>query len=339
MMTDVVPVTAAKRTIDPEDVAAVRSAMRTIGYEIDGLTQLRRLIGNGLGKDFCDAVRLIRGCTGRVVVTGVGKSGHVGNKVAATLASTGTPALFVHACEASHGDLGMITADDVVLALSWSGETRELAAIVSYAKRFSVPVVSLTARTDSALGRASDIVICLPQVAEACPHGLAPTTSTIMQMAVGDALAVALLEARGFTAHDFGIFHPGGRLGASLQFVRDIMHTGGRLPLAPLGLPMSEAIVLISQRGFGCLGITNADRELVGIITDGDLRRHLDVDLLTHPVEAVMSRSPKTIAPDEVVGAALRLLNASQISALFVVEGNRPVGIVHMHDLLRAGVA
>ncbi len=338
-MTNVVPLSEADRDVDPADLAAVRSAMRTIGTEVAGLRQLRRLLGNGLGKSFAEAVRLIRGRTGRVVVTGVGKSGHIGNKLAATLASTGTPALFVHACEASHGDLGMITAEDVVLALSWSGETREMAAIVSYAKRFSVPILALTARPNSALGRNADVVIRLPAAAEACPHGLAPTTSAMLQMAVGDALAVALLEARGFTAQDFGIFHPGGRLGASLQFVRDIMHGGEALPVAPLATPMSEAIVLISQKGFGCLGILDGDGDLVGIITDGDLRRHLDGDLLTRPVDDVMSRAPKTIAPDAVVGAALQTLNSAKISALFVVEGRRPVGIVHMHDLLRAGVA
>ena len=338
-MTDVIPLTEAQRGVDPEEIGWVRSASRTVGTEIAGLRQLQRQLGNGLGESFAATVRLVRACRGRVVVTGVGKSGHIGNKVAATLASTGTPALFVHASEASHGDLGMITADDVILALSWSGETRELAAIVRYAKRFDVPIVALTARPGSTLGRAATVVLRLPAAAEACPHGLAPTTSAMLQMAMGDALAVALLEARGFTAQDFGIFHPGGRLGASLQFVRDIMHTGERLPLAPIGTPMRDAIVLISEKGFGCLGIAAADGALVGIITDGDLRRHLADDLLTRPVETVMSANPKTVAPDVVVGSALQILNAAKISALFVVEGRRAVGIVHMHDLLRAGVA
>lgn len=338
-MTDLIPREKARRDVDPEEIAWIKSASRTIETEMAGLEQLQRQLDNGLGASFVATVRILRGCRGRVVVTGVGKSGHIGTKVAATLASTGTPALFVHASEASHGDLGMITPEDAILALSWSGETHELAAIVQYGKRFDVPIVALTARPESTLGRAADVVLRLPAAAEACPHGLAPTTSALIQMAVGDALAVALLEARGFTAQDFRVFHPGGRLGASLQFVRDIMHGTERLPLAPSGTPMTEAIVLISQKGFGCLGVMDEDGMLVGIITDGDLRRHLSEDLLARPVDEVMSRSPKTVAPDVVVGAALQSMNAAKISALFVVEGRRPVGIVHMHDLLRAGVA
>jgi arabinose-5-phosphate isomerase len=269
----------------------------------------------------------------------MGKSGHIGAKIAATLASTGTPAFFVHPAEASHGDLGMITPQDVVLALSWSGETAELRNIVFYSRRFRVPFIAITSRPNSTLGRSADIALILPRVDEACPHGLAPTTSTLIQLALGDALAIALLEERGFTADDFYKFHPGGSLGANLTHVREVMHAGERVPLAPVGTLMNEALLLISQKGFGCLGVTDANGALVGIITDGDLRRHLTGDILIRPVEEVMTASPKTIEPDALVASALEILNSAAITALFVVERKKPVGIVHMHDLLRIGAA
>ena len=227
----------------------------------------------------------------------------------------------------------------MVLALSWSGETAELRSILLYAKRFRVPLVAVTAGASSTLAKAADVALILPKVEEACPHGLAPTTSTLIQMALGDALAIALLEARGFTADDFLKFHPGGSLGANLMRVRDVMHSGERLPLAPLGTRMREALLLISQKGFGCLGVTDGKGDLVGIITDGDLRRHLSGDIFDQPVETVMTRDPKTIDPDALVASALDALNAASITALFVVERRKPVGIVHMHDLLRIGVA
>jgi arabinose-5-phosphate isomerase len=283
---------------------------------------------------------LIAGAEGRVIVTGMGKSGHIGAKIAATLASTGTPAFFVHPAEASHGDLGMITPQDVVMALSWSGETEELRNIVFYSRRFRVPFIAVTSRAKSTLARSADIALTLPRVDEACPHGLAPTTSTLVQLALGDALAIALLETRGFTADDFYKFHPGGSLGANLTHVRDVMHTGERLPLAPLGTLMNEALLLISQKGFGCLGIIDGRGKLVGIITDGDLRRHLTGgDILSRPVEEVMTRDPKTIGPGALVASALEILNSASITALLVVEERQPVGIVHMHDLLRIGAA
>ena len=325
--------------IDPSDVELIESAGRTVHYEIEGLKTLQRSLTNGLSKPFAEAVKLFRGIPGRVIVTGIGKSGHIGSKIAATFASTGTPAFFVHPSEASHGDLGMITADDAILAISWSGETRELASIIAYSRRFRVPLIAITSSAKSTLGRAADIVLALPKVAEACPHGLAPTTSTVLQLSIGDALAIALLEARGFTPQDFGIFHPGGRLGASLQYVRNVMHTGERVPLTPMDTPMSEAIVLITQKGFGSLGIVDESNRLIGIITDGDLRRHLASDLLTKRVDEVMTRSPKTAGPDMLVASALEALESSSISALFVVEDERVVGIIHLHDLLRAGVA
>jgi arabinose-5-phosphate isomerase len=319
--------------------AALRPALRTLNAASSGLKALEAALLGEMRKPFEAALKLIGEASGRVVVTGMGKSGHVGTKIAATFASTGTPALFVHPAEASHGDLGMITKDDVVLALSWSGETAELRSIVLYSARFGVPFIAITAGATSTLAKAADVALILPRVEEACPHGLAPTTSTLIQMALGDALAIALLEARGFTADDFLKFHPGGSLGANLTRVRDVMHCGERLPLAPLGTLMREALLLISQKGFGCLGITDGRGELVGIITDGDLRRHLSGDIFQQPVETVMTRDPKTIEPDALVASALDALNAASITALLVVERRKPIGIVHLHDILRTGVA
>lgn len=314
------------------------SARRTLEFEANGIAALRHAIGGDLGPSFVQAVEAIRSARGRIIVTGMGKSGHVARKIAATLASTGTPAFFVHPSEASHGDLGMITSDDVVLALSWSGETVELTSLLQYAKRFRIAVIAVTANADSTLSHAADIPLVLPQAREACPHNLAPTTSSVMQLALGDALAIALLEARGFTAVDFGLLHPGGRLGAMLKFVRDVMHTGGALPLVQVGTPMSEAIVEMTAKGFGCVGILEGER-LVGIITDGDLRRHMKPNLLDMRADTVMTRNPKTVRPDQLASEALELLNSSKVTALIVTEGDKPVGLVHFHDLLRAGIA
>jgi arabinose-5-phosphate isomerase len=318
----------------------IASAVRTLEAEAGGITTLSAAIHDGLGRAFIAAVELISGASGRLIVTGMGKSGHVGRKIAATFASTGTPSFFVHPSEASHGDLGMITKDDVIMALSWSGETTELEDLTDYSRRFRIGLIAVTSVADSTLGRAADVVLVLPQAREACPHNLAPTTSTLMQAALGDALAVALLESRGFTAIDFGMFHPGGRLGARLKFVRDIMHTGAEIPLAAVGTRMSEAIDEMTAKTFGCVGITDQGGHLVGIITDGDLRRHLGVaDVLQLDVEAVMTRKPKTVRPDQLASEALEILNSSKITALIVAEAGKPVGIVHFHDLLRAGVA
>ena len=258
---------------------------------------------------------------------------------AATLASTGTPAFFVHAADASHGDLGMITPDDVMLALSWSGETEELKDLINYSRRFRIPLIAVTVSADSTLGKSADVVLALPATREACPHNLAPTTSSLMQLALGDALAIALLESKGFSAMDFGVFHPGGQLGAALKFVRNVMHPGAAVPLIKRGAPMSEAIVEMSAKGFGCVAVIDDRGKLAGVITDGDLRRHMRADLLRAPVDEVMTASPKVVRPDQLVSEALQLLNSSKITALVVVEAGRPVGIVHFHDLLRAGVA
>ena len=317
----------------------IASALRTLEAGSGGITALSAAIHDGLGTTFIAAVDLISAARGRLIVTGMGKSGHVGRKIAATFASTGTPAFFVHPSEASHGDLGMITPDDAIMALSWSGETAELKDLIDYSRRFRIGLIAVTAVTDSTLGRAADVVLAMPQAREACPHNLAPTTSTLMQAALGDALAIALLESRGFTAIDFSRFHPGGRLGAMLKFVRDIMHTGDDIPLAAVGTRMSEAIAEMTAKTFGCVGITDRRGHLVGIITDGDLRRHMSANLLDLAVEEVMTPQPRTVRPDQLVSEALELLNSSKKTQLMVVDGGKPVGVVHFHDLLRAGVA
>ncbi|KFG70511.1 KpsF/GutQ family sugar-phosphate isomerase [Microvirga sp. BSC39] len=318
---------------------AIHSALRTLETERDGLTILMEAIGNGLGPFFTAAIETIAAAKGRVIVTGMGKSGHVGRKMTATFASTGTPAHYVHPAEASHGDLGMIQTDDVIIALSWSGETAELADIIGYSRRFRVPLIAMTSNAESTLGRAADICLTLPKAKEACPNGLAPTTSTTVQLALGDALAVALLERRGFTADNFRVFHPGGKLGARLKLVREIMHKDERLPVVGVEARMGEAIEEIGRKGFGAVIVVNGDGTLAGIVTDGDLRRNLRPDLATLPVTAIMTKTPRTIAPDALVATALEMEEASRITALIVVENSRPVGLVHYLDLLRAGAA
>ena len=321
------------------DDVLIACALRTLEAETGGLAALSAGIEGSLGQAFICAVAMIKAARGRVIVSGMGKSGHIGNKIAATLSSTGTPAFFVHPAEASHGDLGMITSDDVIIAMSWSGETAELKNLINYSRRFRIGLIAITADAASTLGKAADIALALPQAREACPHNLAPTTSSLMQLALGDALAIALLESRGFTALDFRQLHPGGRLGAALTFVRDLMHTGPEMPLKPIGTRMSDAIVEMSAKGWGCVGITDAAGHLVGIITDGDLRRHMRPDLLEALVEDVMTWGPNTVRPDQLAGEALEILNSLKRTVLLVVDGERAVGLVHMHDLLRAGVA
>ncbi len=345
--------TAALATLD-DDLAAARSVLAT---EAAGL----RALAASLDARFADAVALLAALPGRVVVTGIGKSGHVSRKIAATLASTGTPSLFVHPAEASHGDLGMVLAGDGVLALSNSGETAELADLVAHARRFGLPLVAVTGRAQSTLARAADVALVLPAAPEACAVTGAPTTSTTMQMALGDALAVALLQRRGFTASEFRTFHPGGSLGARLRRVRELMHTGDAVPLAAPGTRMPEALVLMTGKSLGCLGVLDAAGALAGIITDGDLRRAMGPDparadlaqadpahpdpagpgLLGRSVEQVMTASPGTIGPDALAAEALHRMTARArpITSLFVVEAGRPVGLLHLHDLLRAGLA
>jgi arabinose-5-phosphate isomerase len=322
-----------------DEHSLIASAIRTLEAEAGGIGALMAAIHDGLGGSFTSTIDLIRGVSGRVIVTGMGKSGHVGRKIAATFASTGTPAFFVHPSEASHGDLGMITPDDVIMALSWSGETAELKDLTNYSRRFKIGLIAVTACPDSALAQAADVVLALPPAREACPHNLAPTTSTLMQQALGDALAIALLEARGFTALKFAELHPGGRLGAMLKFVRDIMRRGDAMPVVALGTRMSEALVEMTAKSLGCVIITDADGRLQGIITDGDLRRHMRPDLPQTPVEQIMTRGPTTIGPDQLASEALEILNSSKKTQLIVLQDDKPVGVVHIHDLLRVGVA
>jgi len=313
------------------DFDAVATGRRVLGVEAEALAALAA----SLGEDFVKAVETMAAAKGRVVLTGVGKSGHVGRKIASTLASTGEPALFVHATEAAHGDLGMIGMEDVVVALSKSGETRELAQVIAYAKRFSIPLIAITAKPDSALGHAADIVLCLPPAPEAAEPLDAPTTSTTLQMALGDALAVALLERRGFTNSHFSVLHPGGKIGAGLRMVGDLMHGPDELPLVAPETPMGEAIVVMSAKRFGCVGVVEPDGKLVGIVTDGDIRRHID-GLLDRCAADVMTRTPRVAARDTLAAEAMQLI--AGVTVLFVVEDERPVGILSMHDLLRAGV-
>jgi arabinose-5-phosphate isomerase len=322
--------------------AAVESALRTLDAGVSGVNAIATALQGALGPAFAATVELIRQAKGRVIVTGLGKSGHVARKIAATLASTGTPAFFVHAAEASHGDLGMITPDDAIVALSWSGEQPEMKNLVNYSKRFAIPMIAVTANATSPLGEAAQIVLELPKAREACPHNLAPTTSSLMQAAIGDALAIALLEGRGFTALEFANFHPGGKLGAMLKFVRDIMHVGDAIPVKPVGTRMSDALVEMSAKGFGCVCIVDKDGDLAGIITDGDLRRHMRPDLMTALVDEVMTKNPRTIAPGMLATEFMRESVESSkpaVTVLIVAEGKKPVGIVHVHDVLRAGVA
>lgn len=337
------PLTAENTTqdvsVENQDEQLIASAQRTLDLERSGLEALQTALADGLSQHFAKAVHLMREARGRVIVSGIGKSGHIAQKVAATLASTGTPAFFVHPSEAAHGDLGMITRDDVLLAFSWSGETAEFSGLMTYAGRFAVPIISVTSRAESTLAGASAVALVLPQSKEACPHGLAPTTSTAMQLALGDCLAVALLESKGFSATDFKVFHPGGQLGAKLKFVSDIMHSGADLPLAGGAMAMSEALVIMTEKSLGCIGVTGDSGALVGMITDGDLRRHMGPDMLSLTVAEIMTKNPKTIAPDLLASAALELVNSMSITAVFVVEDGKPVGLVHVHDLLRSGIA
>jgi len=318
---------------------ALEAARKSVEIETKGMAHLRAALDGDLGHALEQAIELIRNARGRVVVSGMGKSGHIGRKVAATLASTGTPAFFLHAAEASHGDLGMVTQDDVLLAFSWSGETAELADLIDYSKRFTVPLIAGTSRRDSALGRAADVLLLLPQVEEACPNGLAPTTSTTIQLVLGDALAVALIEDRGFTARDFRIFHPGGKLGARLNKVDDLMHAGEDMPLLPESASMSEVILVMSGKRFGCVGLVDEAGALSGIITDGDLRRNWGPDMQDRRPIEIMTRGPRTANVGSLASAALETMNRRKITVLFILDAGKPVGILHIHDLLKAGVA
>ena len=327
----------ASRTLDTSgDIA---SALRVFSLECEGIAALKAALAGDLGDAFCRAIDTIRGTTGRLVVTGMGKSGHIGRKIAATMASVGTPAYFVHPGEASHGDMGIIRSDDVVLALSNSGETAELDDIIGYCSRFGIDLIGITCGPDSALAEAATVALVMPRSAEACPLGLAPTTSTAMALALGDALAVALLERRGFSADDFQVLHPGGRLGQRLTRVADIMHTGDAMPLVHPTDRMAEVLIVMTARRLGCAGVVDGSGTLVGIVTDGDLRRNMDAGLVSREASTVMTAAPLTIRPEALAAEALGLMNAREITGLFVVRDGTPVGFVHLHDCLREGVA
>ncbi len=331
---------ASREGIAPGESVRRATLIRTVTLEAEGLRALESALAGDLGDRVLHAVDVILGRpNGRVIVSGMGKSGHVGRKLAATLASTGTPALFVHPAEASHGDLGMVRPEDVVIALSWSGEAPELADIIAYTRRFDVPLIALTSRPESALGSAADLCLTLPRMPEACPNGLAPTTSTTMQLALGDAMAMCLLEARGFSPADFRAYHPGGKLGARLKRARDLMHGVHELPLVTDRSTLAQAIVEMTGKRFGVTGVVDEAGQLVGVLTDGDLRRAFQRGFKDGPVTEAMTRNPRTAAPEALAADLLGLMNEKRITSLFVVEeGARPVGILHLHDLLRAGV-
>ena len=318
------------------DGAALLAGRRALAQEIAGL----QMLADGLDERFSAAVACMQRCAGRVIITGVGKSGHIGAKIAATLASTGTRAQFVHAAEASHGDLGMIGPEDVVIALSKSGESAELGDIIAYAKRFAIPLIAMTAVASSTLGRAADILLLLPDAPEATGDLSAPTTSTTMTLALGDALAVALIEARGFTPEAFRVFHPGGKLGARLARVSDLMHQGDAMPVVSPTTPAADVLMTMSAKRLGCALVVATDGSLAGIITDGDVRRHAD-GLLAHTAAGLMNPAPKTIAVDALAAAALAAMNAASITVMVAVDAvsGTPAGVIHLHDLLRAGVA
>lgn len=327
--------------ISPSANKDLASAIRVLETEAKALSELSRFLDDG----FVRAIEMISAAEGRVIVTGMGKSGHVGRKIAATFASTGTPAFFVHPAEASHGDMGMIVRGDIVLALSNSGEAKELGDLIEYTRRFAIPLIGITSRPQSTLASRSDIALLLPPCPEACPNGLAPTTSTTMTLALGDALAIALLEKKGFTAKDFKVYHPGGKLGQQLMKVSEIMHSGDAFPVASENISISGAVKIISEKSFGCIGLVNGKGVLTGIITDGDIRRKLSADIMDKKAKDIMSVTPRTTSPDTLVAEAMAIMNDlkntfRKITSLIVVdEAGKPVGLLHIHDCLRAGFA
>lgn len=330
------PEAVARKVV--HDSLVLETARAALLTETAGLQAL----ADSLGESFENAIEAIKAITGRIIITGMGKSAHVARKIAATLASTGQPAYFVHPAEASHGDLGMIAREDLVIALSYSGETQELSSLIAYTRRFNIPLIAITGKETGTLAKVATIVLTLPKIAEACPMGLAPTTSTTMMMALGDALAITLLSQRGFSSHDFQIFHPGGNLGNSLSRVGDRMHQGDKLPLVGEKTPMSDVLLEMSAKGFGCIGVINDQGFLTGVITDGDLRRHMSSELLTQKAGEVMTQNPTVVMPDTLMAQALAVLNQKSITSLFVVESltypAKPCGMIHIHDFLRMGV-
>lgn len=312
-------------------------AKQTIDREIEAL----RVMENNLDDTLSKALDILQNTKGRVIVTGMGKSGHIGSKIAATMASTGTPAFFLHPSEASHGDLGMITANDAVIAISNSGESKELLDILNYCRRFDIPLIAITKNPDSSLGRNSDLILKLPQNREACPLGLAPMSSTTATLVMGDILAADLMVRKGFTEDDFKLRHPGGKLGALLRHVSDIMHVGDELPLVDENAIMQDALLTMSAKMLGCVGIINQKGELIGLITDGDLRRWMAPNLIEEKVTKVMTKNPRTISKDILIAEAVNIMNNTGrgITNLFVLENKKPIGIIHIHDCLKAGAS
>ncbi len=310
------------------------TAKEVLKTEIDGLLALEKSFNSTFGLEFEKSIAKILSISGRVILTGMGKSGHIAKKIAATLASTGTPSFFIHPAEASHGDLGMITEQDCIIALSKSGKTSELEATLHFAKRYAIPLIAITENEASILAKSADYKLILPHAKEACPHGAAPTTSTTLMLVLGDAIALSLLKARGFTAEDFNTYHPGGSLGKKLQLVKDIMHKNDDIPLASPNMPMSEALILMTKFSFGCLAI-HENNTLLGLITDGDLRRKMNTNLLSELTKNIMSLKPITITSDSLVASALQIMNTKKITSLLVVDNEKIVGIVHIHDCLR----
>ena len=320
---------------DDQAETDIIAGRRVLDIEAAALTKL----SHALNGDFATAVELLSRVKGRVIVTGMGKSGHIGRKIAATMASTGTPAQYVHPGEASHGDLGMITQDDAILAMSNSGETQELGDLLQFSKRYAIPLVGITSKAGSTLAQAADVALILPEAPEAGAIGLAPTTSTTMTLALGDAISIALLERKGFSAQDFHIFHPGGKLGRQLVRVRDLMHIGDEIPLSDGNLLMREAILIMAEKRFGCIGVLNSEGQLAGIVTDGDLRRHMEKNILDLKVSDIMTEGPVTTTPETMAAEVINQMNDAKIGAIFVTENGKPVGIAHLHDFLRAGIS
>lgn len=319
------------------EISDIHVARQTIDREIEALKTMENSLDDTLGK----VLDILQNTRGRVIVTGMGKSGHIGNKIAATMASTGTPAFFLHPSEASHGDLGMVTKDDSVIAISNSGESKELLDILTYCRRFSIPLIAITKNPDSSLGRNSDLILRLPDNKEACPLGLAPMSSTTATLVMGDILAAALMVRKGFTEDDFKLRHPGGKLGSILRHVSDIMHTGDEMPLISKDAIMQDALITMSEKMLGCVGIVDDNGDLIGMITDGDLRRWMSPNLISEKVSKVMTKNPRTITKDILIAEAVNVMNTTGngITNVFVVENKKPIGIVHIHDCLKAGAS
>ena len=328
-------ITLEKKDLSEQLKADKECAVNTIDMEVDTIMRLRKSLDDNLTK----ALDAMQNAKGRIIITGMGKSGHIGKKIAASLASTGTPSFFVHPAEASHGDLGMITEDDVVVAISNSGESRELLDILNYCKRFGITLISITKNADSSLGKAGDIVLLLPNNGEACPLGLAPTSSTTATLVLGDVLTTCLIERKGFTKTDFNDRHPGGKLGSILQRVSDLMHTGSEMPILEENSDMQRVLLEMTSKRLGCVGFVNSDGKLTGMLTDGDLRRCLSASVLEKKAVELMTKNPKTVAKDIMVSSVMKIMNEKKITNIFVVENEKPIGVIHIHDLLNNGVA